>query len=122
MCMISCVPLSAASCAVTLQTPLSMEFSRQEYWSGLPFPPPGDLPDPGTGPMSPVSPALAGGLFTPEPPGKPDSDIMVCYEGSSGFGSIPRWAICSSSSVLPPLAPSWFTVGAQLAPLLLKNV
>ena len=44
--------------------PLSMEFSRQEYWSGLPFPALGDLPDPGIEPISPVSPAWAGGLFT----------------------------------------------------------
>ena len=40
------------------QAPLSMEFSQEEYWSGLPCPPPGDLPDPGMRPMSPVSPAL----------------------------------------------------------------
>ena len=46
-----------------------MEFSRQEYWSGLPFPSPGDLPDPGTEPTSPVSPALAGGFFTTVPHG-----------------------------------------------------
>ena len=45
-----------------------MEFSRQEYWSGLSFPSPEDLPDPG---MEPASPALAGGFFTTEPPGKP---------------------------------------------------
>ena len=51
------------------QAPLSMGFPRQEYWSGLPFPPPGDLPDPG---IEPVSPALAGRFFTPEPPEKPD--------------------------------------------------
>ena len=49
------------------QVPLSMAFSRQEYWRGLPFPPPGDLPNPGTEPASPV---LAGGFFTTEPPGK----------------------------------------------------
>ena len=54
-----------------LQPPLSVEFSRQEYWSRLPFPPPGDLPDLGIKPMSLVSPALAGGFFTSEPPGKP---------------------------------------------------
>ena len=45
-----------------------MEFSRQEYWSGLPFPSPGDLPDPG---IKPVSPALVGGFYISEPPGKP---------------------------------------------------
>ena len=48
---------------VALQAPLSMGFSRQEYWSGLPCPPPGDLPDPGTEPVSLKSPALASGLF-----------------------------------------------------------
>ena len=52
---------------VACQAPLSMGFSRQEYWSGLPFPPPGDLPDPR---IDPVSPALAGRFFTTEPPGK----------------------------------------------------
>ena len=41
-----------------------MEFSRQEYWSGLSFPPPGDLPNPGIEPLSLVSPALVGGFFT----------------------------------------------------------
>ena len=46
------------------QTPLSMGFSRQEYWSGLPCPDPGDLPDPGIKPASPTSPTLAGGFFT----------------------------------------------------------
>ena len=45
-------------------------FSGKEYWSGLPFPLPGDLPDPGIKPASLESPALAGGFFTTEPPGK----------------------------------------------------
>ena len=48
-----------------------MGIFRQEYWSGLPCPPPGDLPDPGIKPASLASPALAGGFFTTEPPGKP---------------------------------------------------
>ena len=48
-----------------------MGFSKQEYWRGLPFPSPGDLPDPGIEPSSPASPALASGIFTSEPPGKP---------------------------------------------------
>ncbi|ELR53454.1 hypothetical protein M91_07156, partial [Bos mutus] len=46
------------------QAPLSMGFSRQEYWSGLPFPSPGDLPDPGIEPGSLTFPALAGKFFT----------------------------------------------------------
>ena len=56
---------------IALQSPLSMGFPRQEYWSGLPCPPSGDLPYPGTEPESLVSPALAGEFFTTEPPGKP---------------------------------------------------
>ena len=56
---------------VAHQAPLSMEFSMQEYWSGLPFPTPGDLSEPGTESVSLVSPALAGGFFATEPPGKP---------------------------------------------------
>ena len=55
----------------SLSAPLSMGFSRQEYWSGLPFPPPGDLPDAGIEPMSPASPALQAGSLLIEPPGKP---------------------------------------------------
>ena len=53
------------------QAPLSMKFPRQEYWSGLPFPLPGDLPNPGMETTSPVSPALAGRVFTTESAGKP---------------------------------------------------
>jgi len=49
---------------------LSLEFSRHEYWSGLPFPSPEDLPNPEKEPMSLVSPALAGRFFTTKPPGK----------------------------------------------------
>ena len=49
---------------ITYQALLSMGFSRQEYWSGLPFPSPGDLPDPAIETLLPVSPALAGELFT----------------------------------------------------------
>ena len=49
---------------MVLQAPVSMGFSRQEYWSGLLWPPPGDLPDSGTEPMSLRSPASAGGFFT----------------------------------------------------------
>ena len=58
------------------QAPLSLEFSRQEYWSGLPFPTPGDLPNPGIKPASLASPALAGGFFTTVPPGKPQENHL----------------------------------------------
>ena len=65
---LSVVSDSATPWTVAHQAPLSMGFPRQEYWSGLSFPPPGHLPDPG---IEPVSPALAGGLFTTDLPKKP---------------------------------------------------
>ena len=69
--MLSPVWLFVTPQTVAHQAPLSLGFSRQEYWSGLPLPPPGDLPDSRTKPASPASPALAGGFSTTEPPGKP---------------------------------------------------
>ena len=57
---LSCVRLFLTPWTVACQTLLSMGFSRQAYWSGLPFPPPGELPDPG---IEPESPVLAGGFF-----------------------------------------------------------
>ena len=71
----SCIQLFATPWTLACQAPLSMGFPRQEYWSMLPFPPPGDLPDPGT---EPLSPALAGRLFIPEPPGKPQIYYSLC--------------------------------------------
>ena len=70
--LLSCVQPFVTPWTAACQAPLSMEFSRQEYWSGLPFPSPGDLPNPGTELPSPVSLSYtAGGFFTPEPLGKP---------------------------------------------------
>ena len=71
MCVLSRVLLFTTPWTLAHQTPLSMGFPKQEYWSGLPFPPPGDLPDPGIDTGSPVSPALAGRFFTAELLGKP---------------------------------------------------
>ena len=66
--MLSCVQLFAEPWTVVYQVPLSMEFSRQEYWSWLPFPPPGDLPNPGAELVSLASLPLADGFFTIVPP------------------------------------------------------
>ena len=67
---------------VAPQAPLSMGFLRQEFWSGVPFPSPGDIPDPGT---EAASPALAGGFFTTEPPGEPVYHGTRCNTIISSF-------------------------------------
>ena len=70
LCLTLCNPVDC-----TCRAPLSMEFPRQEYWNGLLFPTPGDLPDPGIESVSLAPPALAGRFFTTVPPGKHGSDI-----------------------------------------------
>ena len=68
---ISDVQLFVTPWTVACQAPLSIKFSKQKYWSRMPFPPPRDLPDLGIEPTSLVSPALAGKFFTTMPRGKP---------------------------------------------------
>ena len=77
VCVCSVMPDSATPWTVACQTPLSLEFSRQEHWSGLPLPPPGDLPDPGIEPASPVSPADS---LPAEPSGKPKYYTTWIYD------------------------------------------
>ena len=72
--MLSHVQLVVTPWTVAQQAPLSMEFFRQEYRSGLPFPSLGDLPDPG---IEPRSPALAGGFFITGPLGKPKGILRL---------------------------------------------
>ena len=90
-----CATLWTAAC----QAPLSMGFSRQEYWIGLPCPPPGDLPDPGIEAASLRSPALAGGVFTTsntlEAPQKPQELFIhlfwqICIESMKGQSQLQR--------------------------------
>ena len=76
----SCVRLFVTPWTVAYQAPLFTGFSQQEYWGGLPFPPPGGPPDPG---IEPLSPALAGGFFTAEPPGKPHRNACCCSVAKS---------------------------------------
>ena len=73
-CMLGWVQLFVTPWTVARQA-LSLGFSRQGYWSGLSFPPPGDLPAPGIKLASLVSPALAGIFFITEPPGKPREEM-----------------------------------------------
>ena len=67
---LSSVRLFVTPCTVRHQAPLSMGFSRPEYWSWLPLPPAGNFPDPEIKPEFPAAPALACGFLTTEPPGK----------------------------------------------------
>ena len=69
----TCILLFATLWTIAHQAPLFMEFSRQEYWSGLPFPSPGDLPNPG---IEPGSPALQADSLPTEPPGKPLEGVI----------------------------------------------
>ena len=71
---LSCVRLFATPWTIAYQTPPSMGFSRQEYWSGLPFPPPGDLPNPG---IEPRSLALQIDALLSDPPGKQSDNIIM---------------------------------------------
>ena len=73
---LSCVQLFATPWTVAYQAPPSMRFSGQEYSSGLPFPSPGDLPDPG---MEPRSPEFQADALTSEPPGKPQEASRSIY-------------------------------------------
>ena len=86
---------------VACQAPLPLGSSWREYWSGLPFPFPGDLPDPGIEPVSPASPALAGGLFTTKPPGNPHFLYISAYvtPGLLIYHPLPRVVAVSLSSV-----------------------
>ena len=81
----SCVWLFKTLWTIAFQSPLSMRFSGQEYWSGLPLPSPGDLPDPGIEPTSLLSPALAGGFFTTSTNWEVHSITHVC---------LILWCIC----------------------------
>ena len=76
----SCLDTFATSWTVAQEDLLSIEFSRQEYWSRLPFPSPGDLLDSGIEPMSLVSPAMAGGYFST---GKTPSILLHCNKSSN---------------------------------------
>ena len=70
VCMLIHIDFFVTPCTVAHQASLSMKFSRQEYWRGVPFPPPGDLSNPGVEPASLASLTLEGRFFTAAPPGE----------------------------------------------------
>ena len=92
---LSCIQLLVTPWTVPCHAPLSMGFSRQEYWDSCPFPPSGDLPDPGIKPASLAPPEVAGRFFTAEPPGRPCPARPKCTtrsvlgQGSSGHRVFP---------------------------------
>ena len=103
-----CVQLFATLWTAAHQAPLSMGFSRQEYWSGLPFPTPGDLPDPGIKPMSFYVSRIADGFFTTDPPGKP---IKLLYNPAIPLlGIYPEEAITEKDTCTPIFTATLFTI------------
>ena len=93
--MLSCIQLFLTPWAVACQSLLSMGFSKQEYWSKLPFPSPGDLPQPG---IEPRPPALQADSLLSEPPGKPRSPKAAVADFHA---LLKARAVC----VFPPVAP-----------------
>jgi len=79
-----------------------MGFPRQEYWSGLPFPPPGYLSDPG---IKPLSPALVGGRFTTEPPEKLNINRAIHGSGRKKVNQLIMWTVLTL--FLVDLFPCW---------------
>ena len=84
---LSRVQLFATLWTVALQAPLSIGFSKQEYYSGFPFPPPEDLPDPGIKPASPASPALQADSLLPSPPRKLQYKLYKFSKNRTGLES-----------------------------------
>ena len=99
---LSRVWLFATPWTVACQVPLSVEFSRQEYWRGLPLPSPGNLPDPGIETVSLAPPALAGGLLTTVPPGT--STLQCAAAAAKSLQSCPT--LCDPIEGSPPGSPS----------------
>ena len=98
---LSRVRLFATPWTVAHQAPPSMEFSRQEYWSGLPFSSPGDLPDPG---IEPGSPALQADALLSEPPGKSISFcVQVGIKLNSGFDALSCESLSKCLQLSEPL-------------------
>ena len=96
---------------VACRPPLSMGFSRREYWSGVAIPPPGDLPHPGIELASPASPALTGGLFTTQPRGRPAFHtapwLNLCETSTSSYSPTSSMISSQATSVCSDFASPW---------------
>ena len=106
VCVLSRVRFFATLWTTALPASLSVEFSRQEYWSGLPFPTPRDLSDPGIESVFPVSSALAGGSLPLAPPGKPIHihTYIHIHAYTHGVHTHTHWTHTHThTEILPPL-------------------
>ena len=120
---LSHVPLFATPWNVAYQAPLSMGFSRQEYWSGLPFPSPGDLPNPG---IEPRSPSLWADALTSEPPGKPllsiiwPSNSIPRSLSERTENTCPHKDLCGNGNFQGQMGITWWPSGQDSALSLLR--
>ena len=115
-CVLSCVQLSESPWIVACQAPLSMGFSRQEYWSGLPFPSPRDLRNPG---IKPRSPALAGRFFTFHATREAQGGFLLLLLFSHPVMSNSLWYHELQHSRPPCPSPSlwpYLTISSSIAP------
>ena len=105
-CFLSCVQLFATPWTATYQAPVSMEFSKQEYWSGLLFPIPRNFPDPGIKPTPPIAPALVGRFFTTEPSEKHYWGIYTAATATATAKSLQSClTLCDPIDGSPPGSP-----------------
>ena len=118
----SCPTLCNAMDYIAFQAPLSIRFFRQEHWSGLPFPPPGDLLDPGFEPVSPASPALQADCFTAESSGKPRASVHSSTKWSHnklvrlcwGFKKTPLFSFSRRLTLPPMRTNNSYPIGALI--------
>ena len=104
-CLTFCDPVDCIAC----QAPLSMGFSRQEYWSGLPCPPPGDLPDPEIKPMSLTFPALAGRFFTTSATWEDSQSVSRPPNSTAFFSSLPLTNMSKTFNIVFPKTATFFS-------------
>ena len=117
----SCFTLLRPHARQAHEDPVYMGFSRHEFWSGLPFPTPGDLPKPAMKPSSPVLPALAGGFLIAEAPGKPNSFLFffnLFILAAMGLSCSSRDLCCGTWDLVPQpetmVTHTWYPAAISL--------
>ena len=116
-CSVTHIWLFVTPWTVPCQAPLSMEFSRQEYWNGLPFPTPGDFPDLGMKPAPLASPTLAGRFFTIVPPRRPSRKECILSHFSHVRLFVTLWIVARQTSLSKGFSSQWYCCGFLRPPL-----